>query len=93
MVRRAIGSPSGCRIGFGGSCFPKDVKALAYMAQDPVVTHMLHAVLSLTSTSDGGLSRNCGSTGDLADKRVRSGVWHSSRTRMTCAGSVAGHYP
>lgn len=59
-------------IGFGGSCFPKDVKALAYMgAEAGCHPQLLHAVLEINQDQRRRfLHRLQESLGDLHGKRV-----------------------
>jgi UDPglucose 6-dehydrogenase len=62
-------------IGFGGSCFPKDVKALAYMAQESGChPQLLHAVLEINVDQRRRFVQKLQQhLGDLVDKRVA--VW------------------
>jgi UDPglucose 6-dehydrogenase len=62
-------------IGFGGSCFPKDVKALAYMAQESGChPQLLHAVLEINTDQRRRFVQKLQlHLGDLTDKRVA--IW------------------
>lgn len=59
-------------IGYGGSCFPKDVKALAYMAED--MGHepkILNAVMAVNSARRGMIVEKLGELlGDLDGKTI-----------------------
>jgi UDPglucose 6-dehydrogenase len=70
-------------IGFGGSCFPKDVKALAYMAQE-ADTHpqLLRAVLEINSDQRRRFVHKLQEhLGDLSDRQV--GIWGLSFKQNT----------
>lgn len=62
-------------IGFGGSCFPKDVKALAYMAHESGChPQLLHAVLEINLDQRRRFVHKLQERlGDLTDKRIA--VW------------------
>ena len=62
-------------IGYGGSCFPKDVKALAHMAaQAHCHPQLLRAVMDINQDVRGlFIDKVQGLLGDLAGKRI--GVW------------------
>ena len=63
-------------VGFGGSCFPKDVKALAHMAENNTLTpHILNAVLEVNQSARDRFARRAIDMlgGDLRGKTV--GVW------------------
>jgi UDPglucose 6-dehydrogenase len=62
-------------IGFGGSCFPKDVKALAHMAAEADChPHLLNAVLEINQDQRRRFVHRLSELlGDLADRRVA--VW------------------
>ncbi|RIK42849.1 MAG: UDP-glucose 6-dehydrogenase [Chloroflexi bacterium] len=62
-------------IGFGGSCFPKDVKALAHMAQESGChPQLLHAVLEINTDQRRRFVQKLQQhLGDLTDKRVA--IW------------------
>ena len=94
-VRLGIGSDprigthllcAGC--GWGGSCFPKDVKALARMGED--AGHPLTIIESVRNVNDAqrlllwiawcsALAMTCGAC------VLAFGAWPSSRVLMTCA--------
>jgi UDPglucose 6-dehydrogenase len=62
-------------IGYGGSCFPKDVKALAHMA-DRAQCHppLLHAVMAINQDARARFVRKVATTLDgLCDRRIA--VW------------------
>lgn len=70
-------------IGYGGSCFPKDVKALAYMAQE-ADTHpqLLRAVMEINTDQRRRFVHKLQEhLGDLTDRRV--GVWGLSFKQNT----------
>ena len=62
-------------IGFGGSCFPKDVKALAFMAEEAeYMPQLLHAVLGINQESRRAFVRRLNHlVGDLDGATVA--VW------------------
>jgi UDPglucose 6-dehydrogenase len=63
-------------VGFGGSCFPKDVKALAHMAEQSTMTpHILNAVLTVNQQARERFAERAIQMlgGDLTGKVV--GVW------------------
>jgi UDPglucose 6-dehydrogenase len=63
-------------VGFGGSCFPKDVKALAHMAEQSTMTpHILNAVLNVNQQARDRFAQRAIKMlgGDLTGKTV--GVW------------------
>jgi UDPglucose 6-dehydrogenase len=62
-------------VGFGGSCFPKDVKALSYMAQEADChPQLLNAVLEINADQRRRFVHKLQShLGDLADTRIA--VW------------------
>jgi UDPglucose 6-dehydrogenase len=70
-------------IGFGGSCFPKDVKALSYMAQE-ADTHpqLLRAVLEINNDQRRRFVHKLQETlGDLNNRQI--GVWGLSFKQNT----------
>jgi UDPglucose 6-dehydrogenase len=70
-------------IGYGGSCFPKDVKALAYMAQEANChPQLLHAVMEInTDQRRRFVHKLQEQLGDLTDRQV--GVWGLSFKQNT----------
>ncbi|HYI16585.1 MAG TPA: UDP-glucose/GDP-mannose dehydrogenase family protein [Thermomicrobiales bacterium] len=70
-------------IGFGGSCFPKDVKALAYMAQEADChPQLLRAVLEINADQRRRFVHKLQEhLGDLTDRQV--GVWGLSFKQNT----------
>ena len=70
-------------VGYGGSCFPKDVKALEHMAAvHGCHPQLLRAIMEITATSGAGSSRNC----------VTS--WAPSKTgRLACLGWLPSRTP
>jgi UDPglucose 6-dehydrogenase len=70
-------------IGFGGSCFPKDVKALAHMAQEADLhPQLLHAVLEINSDQRRRFVHKLSEhLGDLAEAEVA--VWGLSFKQNT----------
>lgn len=94
MVRKGIGSDArigskflypGC--GYGGSCFPKDVKALARTAQEHGYT--MQVIEAVERVNEGQKSILFGklqrALGDLHGKPSRYGASRSSPKRTTCA--------
>lgn len=70
-------------VGYGGSCFPKDVKALAYMARE-ADTHpqLLRAVMEINTDQRRRFVHKLQEhLGDLTDRRV--GVWGLSFKQNT----------
>lgn len=61
---------SGC--GYGGSCFPKDVKALSHLAKELHVTHeMLQSVISTNDDQPTQIIKLLKqAVGDIKDKRI-----------------------
>ena len=95
-VRRGIGHDS--RIGFaflfpgvgyGGSCFPKDVRALVTMAEDhgvePQMMRAVDAVNEASKASHDREDRARTSAASCRAKRSPSGAWRSSRGPTTSA--------
>jgi UDPglucose 6-dehydrogenase len=70
-------------IGFGGSCFPKDVKALAYMAQEADChPQLLRAVLEINADQRRRFVHKLQlHLGDLTDRQI--GVWGLSFKQNT----------
>jgi UDPglucose 6-dehydrogenase len=70
-------------IGYGGSCFPKDVKALAYMAQEANChPQLLRAVMEInTDQRRRFVHKLQDELGDLTDRQV--GVWGLSFKQNT----------
>jgi UDPglucose 6-dehydrogenase len=70
-------------IGFGGSCFPKDVKALAYMAQEADChPQLLRAVLEINADQRRRFVHKLQEQlGDLTDRHI--GVWGLSFKQNT----------
>ena len=94
-VRRGIGHDS--RIGFaflfpgagyGGSCFPKDVRALAALARSQAVApRILEAVHEVNEHQKSMLAQKSSSTSPASSptRRLPSGAWPSSRAPTTSA--------
>ena len=95
-VRRGIGHDS--RIGFaflfpgvgyGGSCFPKDVRALAAMARqhgiEPRILDAVHEVEPAAEDGPGREDRTPISAASWPAARSPSGAWRSSRAPTTSA--------
>ena len=95
MVRKGIGSDArignkflypGC--GYGGSCFPKDVKALARTAREHGYTmQVIEAVERVNEAAERDrCSRNCRPRWATCGARPsQSGGWPSSPRPTTCA--------
>ena len=95
MVRKGIGSDAriGNRflyagIGYGGSCFPKDIKALIKTAKsNGYRMRILEAVEAVNEERESILFRKLDDyfKGDLKGKRIAMWAWPSSRKPMICA--------
>ena len=84
--RRASSTPG---IGYGGSCFPKDVKALEHMATGHGAhPQLLRAVMEINRDQRAAVvqqaARRCSGDAATARRSACSG-WPSSRTPTTCA--------
>ena len=95
QVRKAIGADRRIGtsflfpgVGYGGSCFPKDVKALLKSAQDKGYDfRILRAVEDGERPPEAAARREDGAAlqGSARARRSRSGAWRSSRGPTTCA--------
>lgn len=94
MVRKGIGADTrigskflypGC--GYGGSCFPKDVKALAHTAREYGYTMgVIEAVEAVNERQKEIVVKKLqDKLGTLRGRRSPCGAWPSSPKRMICA--------
>ena len=75
-------------IGFGGSCFPKDVQALKQLAGNTgYAFQLLNSVIEVNELQKRRVVRQAAEAPGPADRRSgsRCSGWPSSRTRTTCA--------
>ncbi len=77
-------------LGYGGSCFPKDVKALAHMAGEAGLhPQLLDAVMKINEdqrhVAIEKLEEELGGAGSLDGKTIACWAWPSRTTPTTCA--------
>ena len=76
-------------LGYGGSCFPKDVRALAHMAEKAdTLPELLRTVMKINEDQRHlvieKLERNLGGEGSLRGKKIAMLGWPSRRTPTIC---------